>query len=195
MSSLRLNFFDTFFTDSLTAAGILTPLTLVPSGEGDQTRLSDSLQLLKLDKNILYDIPDQATASPAGDAFRCLVVYDSQPNAGVPTIADGILQTYSGAIPAFYAHPNYDNDNRYTIMVDEVTSVNPAGMVAAHNIQTIHAVKCSVDLSELPRTIFTPGATTVLTGALYIIFIPAYALVAGHVPTVFCNSRVWYKFL
>lgn len=195
MSSLRLNFFDTYTGVALHAAGVLTPIIIVPSGEGDQTRLGSSLQLIKVDLNTVYDVPDQAVSSPAGNSFRTMLVYDCQPNGGTPSIADTILQTYSGAIPAYYAHPNFDNDNRFIILSDRVVNVNPAGITGTHNIQAVVGEKISIDCCHVPRTIFQAGTTNIQTGQLYFIVIPIYDRAGTPNSDIFFNARVWYKFL
>jgi len=196
MSSLRVNFVDTAQSNThTTAAGVLTPLSLVSAGYGDSSSLASSVRFLKLDVNLWHQFQDQATATPTGVGVRQLLVFDKQPNASTPTISDTILQTYSGSISAYLAHPNFDNDSRFIVLDDETVDLVCSTADGAHNSRPTCSKKFSFDLEELERTVFEAGGTNVISGALYLIHIASFDNSGVAYIGTDWSARLWYKML
>jgi len=92
--------------------------------------------------------------------IRVLVVYDKQTNQAAPALSDVMFVTGTVADPLI--HKNYDNLQRFTILMDELHSTSPNGTT---NLKVERFIKC-----KLPTRYDGNGAliTDITSGGLYL---------------------------
>lgn len=198
MSSVKCNFADTYIANATTTTATIWQLFAVSDGYGNQATLATSAAPLKLDYTAYAINVSQASTGVAGVTLRFMIFRDDQSNGtSPPTFADTVVQTYGGTIPAVAAFANFDNDERFTIVHDELIDCNPYSQDGASgSAKSSTSWQGTIDLKNAPRIIMEQGTTQATSGMYYGAIVAsnqgsgATALVDTQVAT-----RLWYQFL
>lgn len=186
MSSTKLNFFDARGAAIIPTSCIVVPVSLIPAGQGDQTTLGSSIQSEWIDLHLAL-ITVQQAPNGTSDIIRYAIVQDLQANGGTPTPADLFNTTGSSAV---VDHRNYDNDDRFIWLHDEVIDITVYGSLGANTIQTCRFVERSIDAAEAMRTAYAAGSTSAISGAFFLVLASYQGVTVGE-----WVVRNWYKYL
>lgn len=164
-----------------TAFAGITELNCVQQGAAFYNRIGSKIAI----KSLMVDFDLQSVTPATGiDVIRWALVYDRQPNAAFPAIAD--IFANNGGSTTSYAGVNMTNRSRFVVLRDQEVTIDPAGT----QVQHIHAyIKGNWDV-EFKASGNTIG--DISTGSL--LFIAGTSNVVGSIYGNMANftSRIRY---
>lgn len=154
------------------ASGSVQYVSGVATGTDYNNRIGRSIYYKRLELKVFLE-PKITASSPTGDIIRTVVVLDRQPNGSNPAAAD-ILQNNN------YTEPyQVNNRDRFEVLYDKFL-VCEANAYAASALTVgdpkFHYLECVIPINQ--RAIFsgtTAAVASVSSGAIFILFISAYA--------------------
>jgi len=112
---LDVKAFDLAYTNSFfTTAGTFTTLNVPVNGSEQYQRVGRRIFLRSLQIKGVMNF----AATSVQDVCRIMVVYDHQPNAALPVLADLIQNSNAGLATQVLSYPNLNNRDRFTILKD-----------------------------------------------------------------------------
>lgn len=126
---------DISINAGFTTAGSVIPLNLISAGSSFFQRIGRRIELKSLQTMLqLNPTPPQASDSYPSMTLRILIVYDSQTNGAIPTLAD-IIQSTNQVGTNFTSNLgllNLNNRDRFTVIRD-IKLVSPGYSTDANN--------------------------------------------------------------
>ncbi len=169
-------FFDTVLSiRPVDFNGFILPLTLIPQGDGDQSRDGDSLKLMS------YTFRGYGTIGAVNATLRIIIFWDKQDQITNPV---DILDTnYVGTNNAPNSPKSHDRRFRTKILHDKIYNLTNTGGNSRIKFKNYNKV--------LRRIQYNNGTTNALTGSLKMLYISDVSDVTpGDEPNVFVVHRV-----
>lgn len=162
----EMNFLDpTFENFAVNAGSVIVACNNVPLGVTDSTRQGARI------KNMILRIKQifQLTINPVfnGNNVRCIVFWDTQPNAGSTPTAAQVLQS---SVLQSCQNVNWDNRYRFIFIHDEIIDMPVQAVPLAAGSVNSWSNFFDVDLGGVITT-FNQSTSNINTNALYILLV------------------------
>ncbi len=180
-------FIDTTIAiNPIAGSSIITPLTLVATGDTDVTREGSRIKIISIQiRGIIFTDADSAT----GSTCRMILFRNNTRNNGSLPAVVSILETDS-----FKAFRNKDNNYDFKILWDHVDVVNPSGAPVADDVIVSRRVKYYKRYKKALNAYYDGNGATIgdaEKGHLFLMVMSNNA--STFAPTFDLNIRVVFK--